>query len=179
MSNIDRQLVGTNNTGETVTSYNPTNDTPDETDKKILQILQDNFPMVKQPYKHVAEQLNLTETQVLNRLQQLSQRGVTTKIGAVIDTSKIGLSAATLVALKVPQDKIDTVANIINQYQGVSHNFLREHQYNVWFTLRAQNQAELTKIIQEITQKAAVDPKDILNLPTKTCFKINVRFNMI
>lgn len=153
--------------------------TLDETDRKILQTLQDNFPIVQRPYKHVAKQLNLTETQVLTRLQQLSQRGVTRKIGAVIDTSKVGLNAATLIALKVPQDRVEAVSAVINQYQEVSHNYLREHEYNIWFTLRAQNQTELSSTLKEITQKARLTSKDILNLPTKNCFKINVRFNIL
>ncbi len=161
-----------NLTDETLTAI-------DETDKRILQILQDNFPMVERPYKHVAEQLQLSEEQVLARLEKMRQQGITRKIGAVIDTTKIGLKAATLVALKVPQHRIDAVSGIINQYEGVSHNYLREHQYNVWFTLKAQNQTELTSTLQEITQKASVNPGDTLNLPTKSCFKINVRFNML
>lgn len=150
----------------------------DETDKKIIQTLQDNFPMVERPYKAVADKLNLTEDQILTRLKRLSELGITQKIGAVIDTSKIGLTAATLVALKVPHDRIEAVSDIINQYDGVSHNYQREHEYNVWFTLKAPNQKELQATLDEITQKAAVHPKNLLNLPTKSCFKINVRFQI-
>jgi DNA-binding Lrp family transcriptional regulator len=150
----------------------------DETDKKIIQTLQDNFPMVEQPYQAVAEKLNLTENQVLTRLKRLSQQGVTTKIGAVIDTSKVGLTAATLVALKVPEERVAEVSNVINQYAGVSHNYQREHEYNVWFTLKASSQNELNATLNEITQKTAIHPKNLLNLPTKNCFKINVRFQI-
>jgi DNA-binding Lrp family transcriptional regulator len=135
--------------------------------------------MTERPYQHVAQQLNLTETQVINRLKRLNQQGVTRKIGAVIDTSKTGLTVATLVALKVPQDKVDAVAEVINQYPEVSHNYERQHEYNVWFTLRAKSKTELAATLEEITQKAHLNKKDILNFPTKTCFKINVRFNMI
>lgn len=151
---------------------------PDETDRKILQILQDNFPMVEQPYKHVAEQLNLTETQVITRLNRLKQQGITRKIGAVIDTPKIGLNAAALVALRVHPSRVNDVADVINQYPEVSHNYEREHEYNVWFTLKAKSETELSATLEEITQKVALDKKDLINLPTKTCFKINVRFNM-
>lgn len=135
--------------------------------------------MVEQPYKAVAEQLNLTEAEVLERLKRLNQRGVTRKIGAVIDSSKTGLNAATLVALKVPKDKVDAAADVINQYPAVSHNYEREHEYNVWFTLKAKNQTELAATLTEITQKIALNRSDVLDLPTKACFKINVRFNMI
>jgi siroheme decarboxylase len=151
----------------------------DETDKKILQLLQDNFPMVERPYKHVGKQVGLTEEQVLNRLKQLNQQGITRKIGATIDRTKIGLPAATLVAFKVPPERVDAVSDVINQYPEVSHNYEREHEYNVWFTLKAHNQSELKGTLEEIAQRAAVISKDILDLPTKNCFKINVRFQMV
>jgi DNA-binding Lrp family transcriptional regulator len=150
----------------------------DNTDKKLVQMLQDEFPMVERPWKHVGEKLNLTEDQVLTRLKRLSQQGVTRKIGAVIDTSKVGFTAATLVALKLPQSRIDEVSNVINRYSGVSHNYQREHEYNVWFTLKARSPSELTATLKEITEKTAVTEENLLNLPTKNCFKINVRFQI-
>jgi len=150
----------------------------DETDKKILQLLQDDFPLVEQPYKAIGEKLSLTETQIINRLKHLTQQGITQKIGAIINKSKTGLSAATLIALKVPSEQITTVSQLINQYSGVSHNYLREHEYNVWFTLNAPTQLELETTLTEILQKTAVATKDMLNLPTKNCFKINVRFQI-
>ena len=150
----------------------------DFTDKKLMQILQDDFPMVERPWKHVGEKLSLTEDQVLTRLKRLNRQDVTRKIGAVIDTSKVGLTAATLVALKVPQNRVGEVSSVINQYVGVSHNYQREHEYNVWFTLKARSQSELTATLKDITRKTAIPEKDLLNLPTKKCFKINVRFQI-
>ena len=147
----------------------------DETDKKILQLLQGDFPLVEQPYKALGEKLNLTENQTINRLKHLKQTGITQKIGAVIDRSKTGLSAATLVALKVPAERVTAVSQVINQYSGVSHNYLREHEYNVWFTLKAQTHSELETTLN---QRTAVAAKEMLNLPTKNCFKINVRFQI-
>ncbi len=150
----------------------------DETDKKILQLLQDDFPIVEQPYKALGKKLNLTETQTINRLKHLNQQGITQKIGAVINKQKTGKSAATLVALKVPAERITAVSQLINQYSGVSHNYLREHEYNIWFTLNAQTRQELESTLTEILQKTALAAKDVLNLPTKNCFKINVRFQI-
>jgi DNA-binding Lrp family transcriptional regulator len=151
----------------------------DETDRKILQILQDNFPLVERPYQHVAQQLNLTETHVIERLNRLNQQGVTQKIGAVINTSKTGLNAATLVGLKVPPNRVNMVADIINQYAEVSHNYERDHEYNVWFTLKTKNRSELTATLSEIVKKTALNKTDVISLPTKNCFKINVRFNLL
>jgi siroheme decarboxylase len=150
--------------------------TLDEIDRKIIQILQDEFPLVEQPYKEIGDKLNLTEDHILNRLKRLNQQGVTKKIGAILDTSKIGLTAATLVAIKVPQNQVDQAAEIINQYAGVSHNYERDNEFNVWFTLRAPDEAMLISNLNEITQKTA--PKGLLNLPTKQCFKIRVHFQV-
>jgi DNA-binding Lrp family transcriptional regulator len=157
---------------------NQTPTTLDALDKKIIQILQDQFPLVERPYKHIGDQLNLPEDHILSRLKQLQAAGVTQKIGAVLDTSKIGQTAATLVAFKVPQHRIDEVSEVINQYEGVSHNYEREHEYNVWFTLKAPNDTKLDETLTEITQQTNTAPTDILNLPTKQCFKIRVRFQL-
>jgi DNA-binding Lrp family transcriptional regulator len=147
------------------------------TDKKIIQIIQDQFPLTERPYQQIANQLNLTETQVLNRIKHLTQQGITPKIGAIIDTQKSGY-AATLIALKVPPRKIDEVSEVINQYPGISHNYQREHEYNVWFTLRAATQTVIDSTLSEITRKTDTYAEDTLNLPTKQCFKIQVRFQL-
>jgi DNA-binding Lrp family transcriptional regulator len=150
----------------------------DETDKKLLQLLQDNFPLTKNPYQQLASKLNLTETQLLNRIKSLNQKGIITKIGATLNTAKVGYAAATLVALKVPANRVTEVSSIINQYPEVSHNYEREHKYNIWFTLKAPSQSELTAKIEEIARKTAVATEDILSLPTKKCYKINVHFKL-
>ena len=108
----------------------------------------------------------------------MNEQGVTRKIGPIIDASKIGLTAATLVAMKVPKNKVDDVACVINEYDSVSHNYEREHEYNVWFTITASSNNELTTILKEIHQKAGITPDNVLNLPTKQRFKINVRFQL-
>jgi DNA-binding Lrp family transcriptional regulator len=150
----------------------------DNIDKELLQILQDNFPMTENPWKEIGNKLDLPEEEVLTRLKRLNQLRVIQKIGAVLNTSKIGFAAATLIAVKVPPQRIDEVADVINQSSGVSHNYEREHEYNVWFTVKAHSEKELAAAVDEITQKAAIPQKDLLNLPTKKCFKILVRFQI-
>jgi DNA-binding Lrp family transcriptional regulator len=150
----------------------------DEIDRKLVQILQDDFPMVERPWKNVGEKLNIPEDNVINRLKRLNELGVTRKIGSIIDSSKVGLTAATLVAMKVPKNKVADVAYAINAYSNVSHNYEREHEYNIWFTITAASNNELTTILEEINQKTGITPHDTLNLPTKRRFKINVRFQL-
>ncbi len=150
----------------------------DETDRKIVQIIQDDFPMVEHPWKEVGDKLNITEDDVIKRLKRLNEKGITRKIGSIVDASKIGLTAATLVAMKVPQNKVDQVARTINEYSSISHNYEREHEYNVWFTITASSSKDLTNILEEIKQKTGIHPGNVLNLPTKQRFKINVRFQL-
>ena len=150
----------------------------DEVDRKIVQILQDDFPMVEHPWKQVGDKLNISEDEVIQRLKRLNKLGITRKIGSIVDGSKIGLTAATLVAMKVPKDKVDHVACTINEYSSISHNYEREHEYNVWFTITASTSRDLSNILEEIKQKTGIHPGNVLNLPTKQRFKINVRFQL-
>lgn len=151
----------------------------DAIDRKIIQILQDDFPIVERPWKEVGDKLNLQEDDVINRLKRLNELGIIRKIGSIVDSPKVGLTVATLVAMKVPQNNVDDVAASINAYRSVSHNYEREHEYNVWFTITASSNNELTSILEEITQKTGITQDDILNLPTKQRFKINVRFQLM
>jgi DNA-binding Lrp family transcriptional regulator len=150
----------------------------DEIDRKIVQMLQDDFPIVEHPWKEVGHKLNLTEDQVIQRLKRLNELGITRKIGSIVDASTVGLTSATLVAMKVPKNKVEKVACAINEYGSISHNYEREHEYNVWFTITAPSNEGLTNILKEITQETGIHPNDVLNLPTKRRFKINVRFQL-
>ena len=81
-------------------------------------------------------------------------------------------------ALRVPEERITEVAHIINQYDNISHNYQRDGEYNVWFTLTAQNDQEIDRILEQLRQKAKVSKQDMLNLPTHRRFKINVVFQI-
>lgn len=149
----------------------------DENDKAILQILQDDFPVVEEPWLEISNILNISQTEVLSRLKRLVNEGAILRIGPILDRSTIGLKAATLVAMRVPKDKVKDVANAINKY-NVSHNYERDHEYNIWFTLSAPTNKELAVTLEEIKQKTGVKEHDILDLPTVQRFKINVRFQL-
>ena len=143
-----------------------------------MQILQDDFPIVQEPWLEISERLNINEVEVISRLKRLIEAGVIVKIGPIFDASRLGLKAATLVAMKVPKDKVNDVAVVINEYGNVSHNYEREDEYNVWFTLVAANDNELATILGEIKQKTGMKDNDVLDLPTIRRFKINVHFQL-
>jgi len=151
----------------------------DQTDRKLLQVIQDDFPLQQEPWLEISNRLKISEAQVLERLKRLIEAGAVVKIGPVFDSSKIGLKAATLVAMKVPKNQVDKIANVINQYENVSHNYEREDEFNVWFTLAASSHNDLAKKLDEIKQRTGVKDNDVLDLPTINRFKINVRFQLI
>ncbi len=117
----------------------------DQIDREILQLIQDNFPIVQEPWLEISSALKITETELITRLKRLIDAGAIMKIGPIFDSTKIGLKAATLVAMRVPKNQVPEIAGVINQYDDVSHNYEREDEFNVWFTLSASNSVELAK----------------------------------
>lgn len=148
----------------------------DEIDKQLLQLTQDEFSIMKRPWKELGNRLKITEEEVLLRLKRLCNKGVIRKIGPILNTRKLGLSASTLIAMKVPEEKIEQVASIINEYESVSHNYQRGHEYNLWFTVRTSDEKKLRRTIEEIKRRTEIPDANILDLPTLCVFKIDVRF---
>lgn len=144
-------------------------------EKKLLTLIQTDFPIESEPFKVLAEKLHSTEEEILATLKKLKEEGYIRRIGAIFDSRKLGY-VSTLCAMKVPSDKLDSVITYINSLPGVTHNYLRQHDFNLWFTLIAESQFELENIIQQIKEKTGVT--DLLNLPAVRTFKINVNFQL-
>lgn len=148
----------------------------DEVDKKLLQFAQDEFPLTRRPWKALGNKLKIEEEEVLLRIKRLRKEGVIRKIGAIFDAKKLGVRACSLIAMRVPKEKIEDVVKIINEYESVTHNYRREHEYNVWFTISTSSVKELRKTINEIKRRTGIPDTNILNLPTTRRFKVGVRF---
>ena len=147
----------------------------DNVNQKLLEIIQDNFPVSPEPYKDLAISLGLSEEEVIQRIIKLQDMGIIRRLGAIFDLRKLGYKS-TLCAMRVPKNKISTVAKLINAYPGVTHNYLREHKYNMWFTLIAPSTNHIDKICSEIMVLSGI--QDLLQLPAKRFFKINVKFSV-
>ncbi len=147
----------------------------DSTDKRLINRVQSGFPIASRPYQQLGQELGIAEQEVISRLGQLKQRGIIRRLGAVFDSKKLGFSS-TLVALKVPPARVDEVAAMINGYAGVTHNYLRQAQYNMWFTLIAESPKRLKQIIDQIKQQTGIN--EVLELPALRLFKIKVNFQL-
>lgn len=147
-------------------------------DQKLLTIIQHHFPVSSRPYLDLATQLGTTEEDVFHRLQQFRKEGKIRRIGGVFDSKKLGY-VSTLCAVRVPDDKIDTAAGFINALPGVTHHYVRQHTYNLWFTLISpsleQQQQTLSQLQNQLQNSA--DSSKIMNLPAQRVFKIKVQFN--
>ncbi|MFP4072373.1 MAG: siroheme decarboxylase subunit alpha [Desulfovibrionales bacterium] len=146
----------------------------DTLDRKILDIIQTGYPLVPRPYEAIGIEVGLTEAETLARVRALTQKGVIRRIGANFQSRKLGWRS-TLCAARVPEDKLDEFVAEVNSHPGVTHNYLREHEYNVWFTFIGPSWEEVCATLEEITAKTGIP---ILNLPAVKMFKIKVDFPM-
>ena len=147
----------------------------DDADKKILNRIQSDFPMESRPYLALAEELDLSEKEVLERVTQLKQDGIIRRIGANLAPARLGF-VSTLCAAAVPEDGIDAFAQCVNRYAGVTHNYVRQGNFNVWFTFIAPSMAQIESGLAAISRETGV--KKILNLPATRIFKIRAQFDL-
>ncbi len=148
----------------------------DEADKALLQTLQDDFPLTTRPWDALAERLGTTAEDVLGRIGRLKEEGVIRRIGPVLETDRVGLTARTLVLMKVPPERMDEVAGIVSGFDEVTHNYERDHEYNLWFTLITPSQKRLKEALAKILDATGVSEDNVLDLPVTGRYKIGVRY---
>jgi siroheme decarboxylase len=146
--------------------------TLDDLDRAILNEIQSHFPIVSRPYTEVGRRVGASEAEVLARVANMTAAGIIRRLGANFTSRKLGYTS-TLCAAHVPEDKLDSFVDLVNRYPGVTHNYLRRHRFNVWFTLIAESTARLDEILQEISAASGVE---VLSLPAEEVFKIKVDF---
>lgn len=152
---------------------------PDQTDLAILNALQDDLPLVSRPWEVIASRVGITETEMISRMNRLKGAGIIRGISPVLESRSLGLHAATLVALHVPEERLVEIADLVSRYPEVSHNFQRDHYYSLWFTIAARDDAAVRAVLDEILARANVPASDALDLPTVKKIKINVRFSFL
>lgn len=143
---------------------------------EILSRIQKTFPLVQKPFLAIANELNISEDEVLNILQEQKRSKIIRQTSAIFDTKRLGYNSS-LVAFKIPADRIDSAVKIINSHPGISHNYERNHDFNIWFTVAIAPDSKLgLEKTLEILAKAT-QAEDFIVLPTLKLFKINVKLN--
>jgi DNA-binding Lrp family transcriptional regulator len=148
----------------------------DQTDKKIVTLIQSGFPVTARPYAEIGEKVGISEDEVIGRIKSIMDSGEIRRMGASFDSRKLGY-ASTLCAVHVPEEKLEKAVEAANAYHNVTHNYERNHHYNMWFTVIAPSRERIQEILNEIENKAGVGP--IINLPAIKLFKIQVDLPVI
>ncbi|GGL50412.1 siroheme decarboxylase subunit beta [Halocalculus aciditolerans] len=146
----------------------------DTVDARLVDEYQSGFPVEVNPFEAVAHDLGITADEALARVERLRERGVFRRFGAVLNPPVIGSS--TLAALSVPEDRFDAVADVVNSYRQVNHNYRRNHDWNMWFVVTASSREKRDGILADIEARTGLD---VLVLPLVTDYYINLEFPVV
>jgi len=149
----------------------------DETDRKLLNLMQGSFDLVPRPFAHVAGLAGIAEPEVMQRVQRLLDGRIIREITPIFDTRALGYSSM-LVAAKVDPEHPHRAAKFINTHPGVTHNYLRNHDFNLWFTLATEPGSELGLDGTLEVMAAKTGAQSIRQLPTLKLFKIRMDLEM-
>jgi siroheme decarboxylase len=145
-------------------------------DKQLLNDIQWVFPLVDRPYLEISKRHNMSEDEVMRRIAYMKDMGLIRQINAIFDTRRLGYKSA-LVAFAVMPDKLESVANEVNKHPGVSHNYERNHDFNMWFTLAVPPYGEMKRDLDRLASLDGVIKYRLL--PTLKLYKIGVRLDMV
>ena len=143
--------------------------------RKILNNIQVDFPIDSRPYKILAQKLGLSEDELIKRIHQMKENMLIRRIGGNFSPDRLGYHS-TLCAAKVPEDKMKLFTKTVNVYSGVTHNYKRDHEFNIWFTFIAPSVEIIKTNLEQIIKTTGVET--ILNLPATRVFKISANFKL-
>ena len=143
----------------------------DDLSRRLIDRFQHGLPLCAEPYAAMARELDCSEAAVLDALALLQQADALSRVGPVFEHSRAG--ASTLVALAVPEERLEQVAAQVNQHPEVNHNYLREHRYNLWFVLTAPHRAQIDQVLAQIAAETGLAP---LDLPMQRAYRIDLDF---
>lgn len=146
----------------------------DSVDRAILNRINRSIPLRVTPFREYAEDLNILETDVIDRIRSLKEHGIIRRIGGVIDPGKLGW-VSTLCAADVPGDRMDEYESLTARFAEITHNYVREGSPNCWFTIIAPHRGRIEEIMKEIGQALDIE---VLDLPAVKVFKIRVAFDL-
>lgn len=144
----------------------------DDLDRRLINRLQLGLPLVRQPWQALADELDSSSTELLDRLHELLNDGVLTRFGPMFDIDRLG-GALTLAALAVPEPRFDTIAELLAAMPEVAHNYRREHAWNMWFVLACPSEQAISDTLLRIERLTGLEP---LNLPKEETYHVGLYF---
>jgi len=144
-----------------------------ELERHLLNDFQHGLMLSPTPFADMAEQLGVDEATVLEHLHKLQQQGVISRVGAVFRPNRVGVS--TLAAMAVPKSRLESIAAIVSAFDEVNHNYEREHEYNLWFVVTADNDEHLREALQEIERQSGCE---VMDLPMLEDYFIDLGFEL-
>lgn len=147
----------------------------DDLNGRLLNRIQGDFPLVARPFQHLGSWLNLPEAEIIERVAHMKQERIIRQISAIFDTRQLGYKSS-LVAMQVPRERVDEAGEIINRHPGVSHNYRRNHDYNLWFTIAVPPEVDIARTVELIGEDAQATATRLM--PTLRLFKIGVDLDM-
>ena len=145
----------------------------DELERHLLNDFQRNLPISATPFADIAAQLGVGEQAVLDALERLREAGAVSRVGPVFRTHRVG--ASTLAAIAVPPERLEEVAELVNGYREVNHNYEREHRFNLWFVATAPDEAHLEAVLADIEQRSGLA---VMSLPMLDDYHIDLGFDL-
>lgn len=145
----------------------------DAMDRRLLQEFQRDLPLEPRPYAAMAEKLGIGEDEVLDRLDRLTGSGAVSRVGAVLRPHTVG--ASTLAAMAVPPEQLEHVAELVNAYPEVNHNYQRDHRLNLWFVVAATSVEAVKTVLDDIAHRTGLT---VLDLPLEQDFHIDLGFDL-
>ena len=147
-----------------------------EMDMRILDALQTDFPLSEEPYQALADKLGISCDRLLNEVRRLIDTGAIRRIGISLHSRKLGY-VSTLAALNVPGEAIDSAVEVMTRYVEITHSYLRDDHFNIWFTIIAKSEKQIATILEQLRESLSLEVSQVLNLPVKRLFKLDARFS--
>ena len=146
----------------------------DSLDRRIINQLQGGFPVCERPFREAAQRLGTTESELITRLRCMLDDGLLTRFGPLFHAEQLG-GALSLCAMQVPHERFDTVAEQVNAFPQVAHNYQRDHAMNMWFVLATESAEELQQTIRAIERDTGLE---VFNLPKQEEFYVGLHFQV-
>jgi len=145
----------------------------DKIDVRIVNLIQSGFPLVKEPYREMAERIGIPERDLINRIKNLKKKRIIRRIGGVLNSERLGYPGV-LVAARVPVPGRERLARMVQKYPGVTHCYERKGEFNFWFTLQAKSRRNLETILKRLEKDSGIK---FVCLPSRKRFKIDFQIS--